>query len=82
MLGGVERESNITSNRCFIVDERGRLAFTSEMHVGRQYATLCTDGEEQLVYAIGGYNSTEGILASFETFNIRARKWQLAAAEH
>lgn len=30
-----------------------------------------------MIYAIGGFNSQDGILNSFETFNIRARKWQL-----
>ena len=82
ILGGLERETNITSNRCFLIDEKGKLTFTNEMNVGRQYMALCTDQEEGLVYAIGGYNSTAGVLASFETFNIRARKWSLSDGEH
>ncbi len=60
-----------------MIDERGRLTVSCDMHVGRQYTTLCLDSQESIVYAIGGYNSQFGILASFETFNIKARKWQL-----
>lgn len=35
VMGGLERESSITSQRCFIVDEKGKLSVTMDMHVGR-----------------------------------------------
>jgi hypothetical protein len=77
VLGGLERETNITSARCFLIDERGKLTVTQDMHVGRQYASVCLDQSEETVYAIGGFNSDSGLLSSFETFKVKARKWQL-----
>lgn len=35
IMGGLERESSITSQRCFMVDEKGKLSVTMDMHVGR-----------------------------------------------
>jgi len=35
IIGGLERETNITSNRCFLIDERGKLSVTNDMNVGR-----------------------------------------------
>ena len=35
VIGGLERESCITSNRCFMIDEKGKLSVTNDMHVGR-----------------------------------------------
>jgi hypothetical protein len=57
VLGGLERETSITSQRCFIVDDRGRLSTTADLNVGRQYTTICLDREFEEVYAIGGYHS-------------------------
>ena len=75
VIGGLERETNITSSRCFMIDEKGKLSVMKDMNVGRQYMTICSDQALDLIYVIGGFNSQSGILASFETFNIRARKW-------
>ena len=47
------------------------------MIVPRQYFTVATDYPKDIVYVIGGYNSTQGVLNTFETFSIRSRKWQL-----
>jgi len=30
-MGGLERETSITSARCFIIDEKGKLSVTSDM---------------------------------------------------
>jgi len=76
-LGGLERETSITSQRCFIIDDRGRLSTTADLNVGRQYTTICLDREFEEVYAIGGYHSQHGLLGSFETFSVKARKWKL-----
>lgn len=43
VMGGLERETSITSSRCFIIDEKGKLSVTNDMQVGRQYMTVCTD---------------------------------------
>lgn len=58
-----------------MIDEKGKLSVMKDMNVGRQYMTICSDQALDLIYVIGGFNSQSGILASFETFNIRARKW-------
>ena len=47
------------------------------MIVPRQYFTVATDYPKDMVYVIGGYNSSQGVLNTFETFSIRSRKWQL-----
>lgn len=68
VMGGLERESSITSARCFLIDEKGKLSVTSDMQIGRQYMTVCTDYPLDKIYVIGGYNSEKGLLRSFETF--------------
>lgn len=75
IVGGLERESAISSARCFMIDDKGKLSVTTDMNVARQYITLCS--AEDLIYAIGGFNSQDGVLGSFEVFNTRARKWTL-----
>ena len=35
VLGGLERESSITSARCFLIDDRGKLSVTNDMHIAR-----------------------------------------------
>jgi len=75
VIGGLERETSITSTRCFIIDEKGKLSVTNDMQVGRQYMTICSDYQDDKIYVIGGFNSEKGLLRSFEIFSIRARKW-------
>lgn len=77
LLGGLERDSTLTSNRCFMIDDRGRLNATNDMQVPRQYCAIAPDYANDLLYVIGGYNHLSGVLPSFETFAIRARKWVL-----
>ncbi len=78
IIGGLERESSVTSQRCFLLDEKGKLSVTTDMHVGRQYITVCADYPNNTIYVIGGYSSELGVLSSFETFNIPSRKWTLS----
>ena len=35
LMGGLERETALTSNRCFMIDDKGKVNFTSEMFVPR-----------------------------------------------
>ena len=77
LVGGLERDSSLTSNRCFMIDDKGRLNATQDMQVPRQYFTVATDYPNDLLYVIGGFNHLSGVLASFETFKIKARKWVL-----
>ena len=77
LIGGLERDSSKTSNRCFILDDKGKLATTHDMREPRQYFTIAIDYPEDLIYVIGGYNNYDGVLDSFETFSIRSRKWVL-----
>ncbi len=67
----------MTSNRCFIIDDKGKVMFTQEMFVPRQYFTVATDYSNDQIYVIGGYNQISGVRGTFEIFNIRQRKWQL-----
>lgn len=78
LVGGLERLSSKTSNRCFMVDNQGKLSTAMDMHVARQYFTVCTDYPNDLIYVIGGYNNYDGVLDSFESFSTRARKWELS----
>ena len=77
LVGGLERDTALTSNRCFMIDDKGKLMYTAEMFVPRQYFTVATDYSNDLLYAIGGFNGISGVLATFEIFNIRQRKWAL-----
>ena len=81
VVGGLERETSITSRRCFLIDEKGKLSVTNDMQIGRQYMTICSDYTQDKIYVIGGFNSESGLLRSFETFSIRARKWQLSSED-
>ena len=53
LVGGLERETAITSNRCFIIDDKGKVTYTAEMYVPRQYFAVATDYADDLVYVIG-----------------------------
>jgi|688.fasta_scaffold711759_1 hypothetical protein len=77
LIGGLERDSSKTSNRCFMIDDKGKLSTTNDMREPRQYFTVAIDYPSDLIYVIGGYNNYEGVLDSFETFSIRSRKWEL-----
>jgi hypothetical protein len=78
LVGGLERESDLTSNRCFLIDDKGKLSYTAEMFVPRQYFTVATDYSNDLIYVIGGFNHVSGVLGTFETFHIKQRKWKLS----
>ena len=77
LIGGLERDSSKTSNRCFMIDDKGKLSTANDMREPRQYFTVAIDYASDLIYVIGGYNNYEGVLDSFETFSIRSRKWEL-----
>lgn len=78
LVGGLERDTALTSNRCFMIDDKGKVMFSpSEMYVPRQYFTVATDYPNDLIYVIGGFNHVSGVLGTFETFQIRQRKWAL-----
>ena len=64
-----------------MIDEKGKLSVMKDMNVGRQYMTICSDQALDLIYVIGGFNSQSGILARFETLNIRARTWELQGGD-
>lgn len=76
-MGGLERETALTSNRCFMIDDKGKVMFSAEMYVPRQYFTVATDYANDLIYVIGGFNHVSGVLGTFEVFQIRQRKWSL-----
>lgn len=78
LVGGLERETALTSNRCFLIDDKGKVMYTNDMFVPRQYFTVATDYANELIYVIGGYNHVSGVLGTFETFHIKKRKWSLA----
>jgi hypothetical protein len=78
LIGGLERESSKTSNRCFMIDNQGKLSAAMDLHVGRQYFAVATDYLKDLIYVIGGFNHENGVLDSFEKFNLRSRKWELS----
>lgn len=77
-MGGLERETSLTSSRCFIIDDKGKLTAQKDINVPRQYFTVAPDYANEKIYAIGGFNDELGLLGSFETFSIRARKWVLS----
>ena len=60
-----------------MIDDKGKVTYTREMITPRQYFTVATDYPQDFIYVIGGYNSEQGVLNTFERFSIRARKWQL-----
>ena len=61
-----------------MIDDKGKVMFSpGEMYVPRQYFTVATDYANDLIYVIGGYNGVSGVLGTFETFQIRQRKWTL-----
>ena len=69
LVGGLERDTALTSNRCFMIDDKGKVMFSpSEMYVPRQYFTVATDYPNDLIYVIGGFNHVSGVLGTFETF--------------
>ena len=78
VMGGLERDSSITSSRCFIIDDKGKLARTSDMNVARQYFAIATDYTNDTIFIVGGYNDEVGLLGSFESFSIRGRKWNIS----
>ena len=71
LVGGLERETALTSNRCFMIDDKGKVNFTAEMYVPRQYFSVATDYANDLIYVIGGFNHVSGVLGTFEIFAIR-----------
>jgi hypothetical protein len=75
ILGGLERQTSQSSNRAFMLDEKGKLTGLHDMSIGRQYFALCADYENDCAYVIGGYNHEEGVLNSVEKFIFKARKW-------
>lgn len=77
-MGGLERETSLTSSRCFIIDDKGKLTAQKDINVPRQYFAVAPDYANDKIYAIGGFNDELGLLGSFETFSIRARKWVLS----
>ena len=78
LIGGLERETSLTSSRCFILDDKGKLTNQKDLNIPRQYFALATDYASEKIYAIGGFNDELGLLASFETFGTRTRKWALS----
>jgi hypothetical protein len=78
LIGGLERETSQTSARCFILDDKGKLTGQKDLTIPRQYFTIAPDYANEKIYAIGGYNDELGLLASFETFSTRARKWTVS----
>ena len=77
LVGGLERDQPASSNRCYLVDDKGKVTYSREMITPRQYFTIATDYPNDFVYVIGGYNHINGVLNTFETFAIRSRKWVL-----
>lgn len=77
LIGGVERDTSFTTNRCFLLDDKGKLSIANDMHEPRQYFTVATDYANDLIYILSGYNHLDGVIDTFETFSIRARKWVL-----
>ena len=68
LVGGLERETATTSNRCFFIDDKGKLTFAQEMFHPRQYFTVCPDYEKDSIYIIAGFNHIAGVLNTFEVF--------------
>ena len=77
LVGGLERELNSTSSRCFMIDDKGKLTPTMDLNIGRQYCAVAPDYANDAIYVIGGYNDELGVLGSFESFSIGARTWDL-----
>ena len=77
LMGGMERETAETSNRCFLLDDKGKLQFAQEMFHPRQYFTICPDYQKDSIYVIAGFNHILGVLNTFEVFSTRTRKWRL-----
>ena len=77
LIGGLERETALTSSRCFMIDDKGKVSYTAEMAVPRQYFAIATDYANDLIYVIGGFNHMSHVLGTFEIFSIRQRKWRL-----
>lgn len=68
----------ISSQKSYILDDKGKLSFVNDMHFGRQYFTMCGDYENEFAYVIGGFNHEKGLINSVEKFSFKARKWVLA----
>ena len=68
LIGGLERETALTSNRCFMIDDKGKVNYTAEMNIPRQYFTIATDYPNDTIYVIAGYNNISHVLGTFETF--------------
>ena len=60
-----------------MIDDKGKVMFTTEMYVPRQYFAVATDYQNDLIYVIGGFNHVSGVLGTFETFKLKQRKWTL-----
>jgi len=75
LVGGLERHSNDSSSRTYLIDEKGKLTPLHDLIIPRQYFTLCSDYANECAYAIGGYNHEKGVLKSVEKFSFKARKW-------
>ena len=78
LLGGQERNVPLSSSKTYLLDERGKLTFISDMLYGRQYFALCGDYLAELAYVIGGFNHEHGLLGSVETYSFKQRKWSLS----
>ena len=57
LVGGLERDQPTSSNRCYMIDDKGKVSYTREMITPRQYFTVATDYPQDFIYVIGGYNS-------------------------
>ena len=77
LIGGLERETALTSNRCFMIDDKGKVSYTAEMAMPRQYFAVATDYANDFIYVIGGFNHMSHVLGTFEIFLIKQRKWIL-----
>ena len=75
LVGGQERNVPISSSKSYLIDDKGKLNFSGDMQVGRQYFAMCADYENEFAYVIGGYNHERGLVNSVEKFSFKARKW-------
>jgi hypothetical protein len=65
----------ISSQKSYIIDDKGKLTFVNDMNYGRQYFAMCGDYDNEYAYVIGGFNHEKGLMNSVEKFSFKARKW-------